>query len=49
MSETIWKRLKLLASTKRKITKDKDHGNVLHLEITEAVLMHCNIVANDYQ
>ena len=23
--------------------------NVLHLEITEAVLVHCNIVDNDYQ
>ena len=38
--------MKLLGSTKSKITKDK---NVSHLEITEVVLVHCNIVNNDYQ
>ena len=37
--------IKLLGSTKNKITK----GNVPHLEITEVVLVHCNIVNNDYQ
>ena len=35
---------KLLGSTKSKITKDKNGGNVPHLEITEIVLAHCNIV-----
>ena len=32
-----------------KITKDKNADNVPHLEITEIVLVHCNIVNNDYQ
>ena len=32
-----------------KITRDKNGENVLHLEITEAVLVHCDIVNNDYQ
>ena len=41
--------MKLLRSTKNKITKDKNGENVLHLEITEVVLVHCNIVNNDYQ
>ena len=41
--------MKLLGSTKNKITKDKNGKNVPHLEITEVVLAHCNIVNNDYQ
>ena len=41
--------LKLLGSTENKITKDKNDENVPHLEITEIVLVHCNIVNNDYQ
>ena len=41
--------VKLLGSTENKITKDKNGKNVLHLEITEVVLVHCNIVNNDYQ
>ena len=41
--------MKLLGSTENKITKDKIGENVLHLEITEVVLVHCNIVNNDYQ
>ena len=40
---------KLLGSTKRKITKDENGENVPHLEITEVILVHCNIVNNDYQ
>ena len=32
-----------------KITKDKNGENIPHLEITEVVLVHCNIVKNDYQ
>ena len=38
--------MKLLGSTKSEITKDE---NVPRLEITEAVLVHCNIVNNDCQ
>ena len=41
--------MKLLGSNKNKITKDKNGENVSHLEITEVVLAHCNIVNNDYQ
>ena len=40
---------KKLGSTKIKITKDKNRKNVPHLEITEVVLVHFNIVNNDYQ
>ena len=40
---------KLLGSTENKITKDKNGENILYLEITEVVLVHCNIVNNDYQ
>ena len=40
---------KLFGSTENKITKDKNGQNVPHLEITEVVLVHCNIVNNDYQ
>ena len=41
--------MKLLGSTENKITKDKIGENVLHLEIKEVVLVHYNIVNNDYQ
>ena len=41
--------MKLLGSAENKITKDKNGKNVPHLEITEVVLVHCNIVNNDYQ
>ena len=41
--------MKLLGSTKGKITKDKNSENVPHLEIVELVLVHCNLVNNDYQ
>ena len=34
---------------KIKKTKDKNGENVPHLEITEVVLVHCNIVNNNYQ
>ena len=39
--------MKLLGSTKNKITKDKNGENVPHLEITDVVLVHRNIVSND--
>ena len=41
--------MKLLGSTKSKITKDENGENVPHLEISEVVLVFCNIVNNDYQ
>ena len=41
--------MKLLGSAENKITKDKNGENVSHLEITEVVLVHYNIVNNDYQ
>ena len=43
------KKTKLLGSTKSEITKDKNGENVPHLEITEIVLIQCNIASNDYQ
>ena len=41
--------MKLIASTKSKITKNEYGENMSHIEITEAVLVHCIIVNNDYQ
>ena len=41
--------MKLLGSTKNKISKGKNGENVQYLEITEVALVHCNIVSNDYQ
>ena len=34
---------------KNKITKDENGEKVPNLETTEVVLVHCNIVRNDYQ
>ena len=39
----------LLRRTKSKVTKNKNGENVPHLEINELLLVHCNIVNNDYQ
>ena len=41
--------MKLLGSTHNKITEDKNSKNSPHLETIEVVLVHCNIVNNDYQ
>ena len=41
--------MKLLGSTENKITKDKNGENMPHLEITEVVLVQCNIANNDDQ
>ena len=41
--------MKLLESTKSKITKNENDGNVPHLEVTEVVLIHCNVVNYSYQ
>ena len=41
--------MKLLGSTKKVVDKDKNGENVPKLEIVEVVLVHCNLVKNDYQ
>ena len=41
--------MKLLGSAESKINKDKNSENVPHLEVVELVLVHCNLVNNDYQ
>ena len=40
--------MKLLGSTKGKITNDKNGENMPYSEIIEVVLAHCNIFNNDY-
>ena len=41
--------MKSFGSTDSKITKDENGENVSNLEITDVVLVHCNIVNNNYQ
>ena len=41
--------IKLLESTKSKITKNRNGENIPYLEITEIVLINCNVVSNSYQ
>ena len=41
--------MKLPGSTKSKINKSGNDENVPHLEIAVVVLVHCNVVNNDYQ
>ena len=41
--------MKLFGSIKNKITKNKNGENMPHLEIAELVLVHYNIVNNNYQ
>ena len=41
--------MKLHGSTVSKINKDKNGENVPNLEVVEVVLVHCNLVNNDYQ
>ena len=41
--------MKLPGSTKNKITKNKNGENVPNIEMTEVILVYCNIVNNDYQ
>ena len=41
--------MKLLGSTKKVVDKDKNGENVPKLESAEIVLVHCNLVKNDYQ
>ena len=41
--------MKLLGSTKNVVDKDENSENVPKLESVEVVLVHCNLVKNDYQ
>ena len=41
--------LELLIPETMKIKKDKNDEHVPYLEITEVVLIHCNVVNNSYQ
>ena len=41
--------MRLLGSTKKDVDKDKDGENVPKLESVELVLVHCNLVKNNYQ
>ena len=41
--------MKLLGSTKSKITKHENGENWPRLKVTEVLLIHCNIVKNYYQ
>ena len=41
--------MKLLRNTKSKITNDENAEKVANLEITEVILVHCNIVNSIYQ
>ena len=43
------KTMKLLESTKNKITKEENGENVPLLEVAEVVLIHCNVVNDSYQ
>ena len=41
--------MKLLESTKKDVDANKNSENVPKLESVEVVLVHCNLVKNDYQ
>ena len=41
--------MKLFGSSKSKITENEHSENVPYLEITEVVLIYCNVVNNSYQ
>ena len=41
--------MKLLRNTESKITKNENGENIPHLEVVELVLVHRNLVNNDYQ
>ena len=41
--------MKLLGSAESKITKDKNAENVPRFKVVELVLVHCNLVNNNYQ
>ena len=41
--------MKSLENSKNRITKDRIDENLSHLEITEIMLVYCNVVNNSYQ
>ena len=41
--------MKLLGNTKKDVDQDKDGKDVPKLESVEVVLVHCNLVNNNYQ
>ena len=41
--------MKLLGSTQNEMIKDDNSDNVSYVEMIEVLLVHCNIVNNDYQ
>ena len=41
--------MKLLGSTRSKVTKNRNRGIFCYLEITEVDLVRCNMLSNDYQ
>ena len=41
--------MELFGSTEKRINKNKNSENVSNLEISEVVLVHCDIANNDYQ
>ena len=41
--------MKILRSAKCKELKNLNGENMSHLEITKVVLLHCNIINNNYQ
>ena len=41
--------MRLLGSTKKDVDSDKNSEHVPKLEFAEVVLVHCNLVKNDYE
>ena len=41
--------MKQLGSTQKQIEKNKNSEHVQNLEIVEVILIHCNVVNNNYQ
>ena len=41
--------MKLLGSTRKDVDQNKDGENVPKLESVEVILVHCNLVNNNYQ
>ena len=40
--------MKLLGSTRKDVDSDKNSENVPEWESVEVILLHCNLVKNDY-
>ena len=41
--------MRLLGNTERRVTKDENSENNPRVEVTEVVLVHCNLFNNTYQ